>query len=177
MSFNRKERVEVAKDRADHMMFDAAEQLFACGEQLRETAMNLHREWHERMRCRTQGRERLRLLGYGILVPVLQALAAEYLLKGLAAEYLLKGLAARDKRSYLRTHNLQRLYEDLDPAARSRLAPLEVSDIGTKLPEFLEAHCNDFVNWRYVAFERGQATTHHLLFDKVLAALIDASNQ
>ena len=168
MSFNRKKRVEVPKDRAGHMMFDAAEQLFACGEQLRETAMNLHREWHERMARRTQGRERLRLLGYGILVPVLQALAAEY---------LLKGLAGRDKRSYLRTHNLRCLYEDLNPAARSRLAALEVSDIGTKLPEFLEAHCNDFVNWRYVAFERGQATTHHLEFDKVLAALIDASNQ
>ena len=167
MPSNRKERVEVPKDRVGHVLFDPAEQLFACGEQLRETAMNLHREWHERMGWRTEGRERLRLRGYSILVPILQALAAEF---------VLKGLAARDNRSYLRTHNLQCLFEDLDPTTRSRLALVEVSDIGTKLPEFLEAHCNDFVIWRYVAFECGQAMTHHLVFDKVLAALIDGSN-
>ena len=167
MPCNQKKRVEVPKDKVGHTMFDPAEKLFACGEQLRETAMNLYREGHERMGWKTEGRERLRLLGYAILVPVLQALAVEY---------VLKGLAARDKRSYLPTHDLRCLYDDLDPTTRNRLDPLEVSDIGTKLPDFLEAHCNDFVKWRYVAFETGQATTHHLEFDNVLAALIDASN-
>ena len=101
--------------------------------------MSLHEEWHKRMRRNTRGRERLRLRGYSILVPVLQALAAEY---------LLKSLAARDKGSYLPTHDLHKLYKDLGLKTRARVGSVVVSDIGSKLPEFLEAQRNDFIDWR-----------------------------
>ena len=153
----RKTRIPLSKERT--------EELFACGEQLRATAMGLHEEWHEMMRRNTRGRERLRLMGYSILVPVLQALAAEY---------MLKGLAARDKGCYLPTHDLHELYKDLDLKTRARVGSAVVSDIGSRLPEFLEAHRNDFVDWRYV-FEGKTALTHHAEFDKVLAVLIDDS--
>ena len=65
-------------------MDDMSEELLAYGEQLRETAMDLYREWLEKMRQDTRGRERLRLKGFGIMVPSLRALAVEYMLKGLA---------------------------------------------------------------------------------------------
>jgi len=153
----RKNRVPLSKERT--------EELFACGEQLRETAMSLHEEWQKRMRRNTRGRERLRLRGYSILVPVLQALATEY---------MLKGLAARDNGNYLPTHDLYELYKDLDLKTRARVGSFVVSDIGSKLPEFLEAQRNDFIDWRYV-FEGRTASTHHSVFDKVLEVLIDDS--
>ena len=78
-------------------MNDPSEKLFACGEQLRTTAMKLYDEGEVEKMRNTWGRERMRLLGYLILVPDLQALAAEY---------LLKGPAARDKESYLKAHDL-----------------------------------------------------------------------
>ena len=118
------------------------------------------------MRQNTRGSERLRLMGYGILVPVLQALATEY---------MLKGLAARDRGSYRPTHDLHKLYEDLDPKTRACVGSVVVADIGWTLSEFIEAHRNDFVDWRYV-FEGRTATTNHAVFDKVLAALIADSN-
>ena len=154
----RKDRIPLPNERT--------EELFACGEQLRATAMSLHEEWHEMMKRNTLGRERLRLKGYSIMVPVLQALAAEY---------MLKGLAARDKGSYRPTHDLHELYKDLDPKTRARVGSVVVSDIGSRLPEFLEAHRNDFIDWRYV-FEGRTASTHHAVFDKVLAVLIADSN-
>lgn len=153
-----KPRIRLPKERL--------EELFACGEQLRETAMNLHDEWHEKMKRDTWGRERMKLRGYSILVPVLQALATEY---------MLKGLAARQKGSYLPTHDLHDLYMDLDEITRDCVGTVEVSDIGSRLPEFLEAHANDFVEWRY-SFEGKTVMTHHAVFDKVLNVLIDASN-
>ncbi len=98
-------------------------------------------------------------------------------LQALAAEYLLKGLAARDKESYIKTHDLHRLCADLAQTTRDRLDSVVVSEIETKLPEYLKAHCGDFVNWRYVVFEPKQATALHLVFDNVLTALVDASNK
>ena len=163
-----KQRVDAPRNEAFDRMDDPAEKLFACGEQLKTMAMKLYHEGEAEKRRNTWGRKRMRLLGYLILVSVLQALAAEY---------LLKGLAARDKESYLKTHNLHCLYADLEPTVQDRLGSVVVSEIGTTLPEFLEAHHNDFVNWRYVVFEPGQAITHHLVFDNVLAALIDTSNR
>ena len=156
-SGQKKERIPLPKERTEY--------LFACGEQLRATAMNLHREWQEMMRRDTRGRERMRLLGYMLLVPVLQALATEY---------MLKGLAARDKGGYRPTHNLHKLYKDLAPTTRARIGSVVVSDIGSMLPEFLKAHRNDFVDWRYF-FEDRTITTHHAVYDNVLEALIDAS--
>ena len=142
------------------------EKLFAGGEMPRGTAWNLQKEREAEMGRDTRGRERLRLRGYGIAVPVLQALAAEY---------LLKGLSLREKGRYLKTHDLQDLCEALGPETKPRVASFEVSEIGTKLPEFLEAHRNDRVNWRYV-FEGWGASTHHVVFDRTLEALITASN-
>ncbi len=88
---------------------------------------------------------------------------------------MLKGLAARDKESNRPTHDLHKLYKDLDPKTRARVGSVVVSDIGSRLPEFLKAHRNDFVDWRYV-FEGRTTTTHHAVFDKVLAVLIANSN-
>lgn len=153
-----KKRIRLPKERL--------EELFACGEQLRETAMNLHDEWHEKMKRDTRGRERMKLLGYSILVPVLQALATEY---------MLKGLAARDKGSYVPTHDLHDLYMDLDEKIRNRVGAVVESNIGSRLPEFLKAHRNDFVDWRY-SFEGKTVMTHHIVFDNVLDILIDTSN-
>ena len=167
MSAKRNKRVLAPRNEAFDRMNDPAEKLFACGEQLQKTAMKLYDEGELEKRRDTRGRERMRLLGYTILVPVLQALAAEY---------LLKGLAVRDKESYLKTHNLHTLYADLESAVRNRLDFVEVSEIGTRLPEYLEAHGDDFVGWRYVVFEPGQALTHHRVFDNVLDAMVDAAN-
>ena len=166
MPFDRDEWFALTKERAEAWVNDMPEELFACGEMLRGTAWNLQEEWEAEMRRDTRGRERLRLRGYGIAVPVLQALAAEY---------LLKGLSLRESGRYLKTHDLHNLYEALGPETKPRLASVEVSDIGTKLPEFLEAHRNDFADWRYV-FEGRGASTQHVVFDRTLEALIAASN-
>ena len=168
MPSKEKQRVEAPRNDAFEGMNDPAEKLFACGEQLKTTAMKLYHEGELEKRRNTWGRERMRLLGYLILVPALQALAAEY---------LLKGLAARDKESYIKTHDLHCLYADLAQTIRDRLDSVVVSEIETKLPEHLKAHREDFVNWRYVVFEPKQAMTHHLVFDNVLTALVDASNK
>ena len=58
-------------------------------------------------RNRSRGR-----LGYTIPVPVLQAIAAEY---------LLTRLAGGDRETYLKTHNLNCLYADLELTIRNRL--------------------------------------------------------
>ena len=160
------EWVEAPRNDAFERMFDPAEKLFASGQQLRETAMKLHDEGKAEKRRDIWGQERLPLISYSILAPVLQALAAEY---------LPRGLATRDQESYVKTHNLHCLYADLEPAIRDRAALVEVSDIRTKLLEFLEGHRNDFVEWRY-DIERRSASTHHVVFDRTLEGLIAAFN-
>ena len=110
--------------------------------------------------------ERLRLLGYTILVPVLQALAAEY---------LLNGMATRDKDSCLKTHELHYLHAGSKPTIQDCLTPVQVSDIGWKLPEFIEGHRNQLGGLRYVLKGRG-ASTHHAVLDRTLEALVATSD-
>lgn len=105
---------------------------------------------------------------------MLQAIAAAYLLKSRSIQdadrfrkthdlpQLLKGLAALDKESYIKTHNLRCLYAGLEPAILERLTSVKVSDIGTRLREFIEEHRNDFVESLYV-FE-GQGHRRTMLF-------------
>ena len=63
-------------------MNDMPEDLFAGGEMPQGTAWNLQKEWETEIGRDTRRRERLRLRGYGITVPALKALAADYLLNG-----------------------------------------------------------------------------------------------
>ncbi len=79
-------------------MNDPSERLFPCCNRLETTALKLYDEGDAGTRRNPLGHERMRLPGYSILAPVLQAFAAEY---------PLKGLAARDNESCLKAYDLE----------------------------------------------------------------------
>lgn len=97
------------------------------------------------------------------------------ILQALAAEYLLKGLSARGKGGFVRTHDLHKLYEALTPETQTRVTELGKAKAGLDMLAFLKDHRNDFVDWRYV-LEGGDRETNPFDSDKALEALIAASN-
>lgn len=97
------------------------------------------------------------------------------ILQALAAEYVLKGLSVQEKGGHLQIHNLHRLYQALQPETQARIAELGRTRAGLDIPEFLKDHQNDFVDWRYV-LEGGERETNPFDLYKALEALIAASN-
>ncbi len=141
---------------------EEAQTLFAAGKQLRQTAIDLYQV----LERQTPPYRFDRFAGQSICVPVLQALAAEY---------LLKGLSVRESETYRQTHDLYALYEALNPNTKADIAALSTSSSKLDRPKFLEEHWNDFVNWRYV-MEGRLAEANPPKFDSVLAVLIGASD-
>ena len=140
---------------------EEAHTLFAAGKQLRQTANDVYQVLDQQ----TPPYRFNRFAGQSICVPILQALAAEY---------LLKGLSVRENGTYPRTHDLYNLYEALNPKTKAYIAALSTSRNRMDMPEFLQEHWNDFVNWRYV-MEGRLVDSDPLQFDKALAVLIAAS--
>ena len=97
------------------------------------------------------------------------------ILQALAAEYVLKGLSVQEKGGHLQIHNLHKLYQALQPETQARIVELGRARAGVDMPEFLKDHRNDFVDWRYV-LEGGDRETNPFDSDKALEALIAASN-
>lgn len=97
------------------------------------------------------------------------------ILQALAAEYILKGLSVQEKGGHLQIHNLHKLYQALQPETQARIAELGKARAGLDIPKFLKDHQNDFVDWRYV-LEGGDRETNPFDSDKALEALIAASN-
>lgn len=134
--------------------------LFAAGKQLRQTAYELYQTLEEQ----TLPYRFNRFAGQSICVPVLQALAAEY---------LLKGLSVRENGTCRPTHDLYNLYEALDSKTKDFIATLSTSRHGLDISEFLEMHWNDFVDWRYV-MEGRLVDSDPQRFDWALEVLIAA---
>ena len=97
------------------------------------------------------------------------------ILQALAAEYILKGLSVQEKGGHLQIHNLHKLYHALQPESQDRIAELGRARAGLDIPKLLKDHQNDFVDWRYV-LEGGDRETNPFDSDKALEALIAASN-
>ena len=92
------------------------------------------------------------------------------MLQALAAEYLLKSLSIRDAARFRKTHDLVQLFKALDPDTQDEIAGQGMQE-GISVPEFLEQYRNAFVEWRY-PFQEMSAIPSPVEFDKVLAVLV-----
>lgn len=137
-----------------------AQTLFAAGKQLRQTANDLY----QTLERQTPPYRFNRFAGQSICAPVMQALAAEY---------VLKGRSVRQSGTYRPEHDLFNLYEALSSETKDRIAALGTSRYSLDIPEFLKTHWSDFVDWRYV-MEGRLVDSHPPEFDRALAVLIEA---
>lgn len=96
------------------------------------------------------------------------------ILQALAAEYILKGLSVQEKGGHLQIHNLHKLYQGLQQETQDRIAEIGRTRADLDISKFLKDHQNDFVDWRYV-LEGGDRETNPFDSDKALDALIAAS--
>ena len=92
------------------------------------------------------------------------------MLQAIAAEYLLKGLSIRDAGRFRKSHDLLQLLKALAPDTQAEIAAQGARE-GIAVPEFLTKFRNAVVEWRY-PFEEMSAIPESKEFDDVLAVLV-----
>lgn len=146
----------IERPRADARM------MFTTGKQLWRTARDLQEQAEAMPDARTPIIDSSRCWGYVV---------SAIFLRPLAVEYLLKGLSLQTAGGYLKTHDLLKLFESLDPEMQSTIASEQLPTEELGVPGFLENHRNTFEDWRYPV--EGVSTEPSVAgFDRVLAALV-----
>jgi len=131
------------------------------GKQLRVTAVDLIEKVIEMSDPKCGEGAKRRVNGY---------LFSSWMLQALAAEYLLKSLSIRDAARFRKTHDLVQLFKTLNADTQAEIAGQGMQE-SIAVPEFLEQYRSAFVDWRY-PFQEMRAIPSPVEFDNVLAVLV-----
>ncbi|MYC68992.1 MAG: HEPN domain-containing protein [Acidobacteriia bacterium] len=131
------------------------------GKEIRLTSVDLLGEVVEMSSPERRERSEHRVHGY---------LISSWILQALAAEYLLKSLSIRDAGRFSKTHDLLQLFKALDLDTQAEIARQGAQE-GIDIPELLKKHRSAVVEWRY-PFEEMSAIPEPQELDDVLAVLV-----
>ena len=87
--------------------------------------------------------------------------ASSVVLKSLSIEILLKFLSYKKIKDFKHTHDLKKLYDNLDGETKKVIIDISKQQEIESIEKTIELHKNDFTDWRY-AFEGNKLTLNNL---------------
>ena len=94
-------------------------------------------------------------------------------LRSLATEIALKAISYKQTQHYEREHDLLLLHDNLDDDIRRLIEQVGLETGIASVRDALEAHKDDFVNWRYPAEGGDRAAPDLFDLDRALGVLLD----